>query len=283
MKKLLGAFWRICVLTIVYFIVNSILGILLPLSNDMMANMTSNDQALFFPLFLLNAFINMLVLYLLLKNMRFRGWKLFLSVWLTMAGLMSIMNCIELYWFNDAFPLFTYLDVTRMILTAIGAYGAAALAGTGLVKGFKREEQPRLTRFDTGKWGWKLLTFCVAYAFFYFACGFIPWLLFPEVSEFYASWALAPNNAVLILFNVFRGALWLLFSTPILIGVQPRKKVFWLLPLALNTGTAIATIIPSAVMPGIIRLAHFIELGFSMTIVGLFAAWFFVKSNTPTE
>jgi hypothetical protein len=30
-------------------------------------------------------------------------------------------------------------------------------------------------------------------------------------------------------------------------------------------------------MPGIARLGHFIELGFSMTVVGLFMAWLFVK------
>lgn len=67
----------------------------------------------------------------------------------------------------------------------------------------------------------------------------------------------------------------------ILLGVITRKVAFWLMPLVLFTGTAVATITPSAVMPGIVRLAHFIELGFSMIVVGLFMVWFFVRDKAP--
>jgi hypothetical protein len=35
-------------------------------------------------------------------------------------------------------------------------------------------------------------------------------------------------------------------------------------------------------MPGIVRLAHFIELGFSMIVVGLFMVWLFVKIADET-
>ena len=62
MKKLLSAFWQILVLTIVYFVVNAIMGVLLPLSNDMISAMTTEDQALFMPLTLLTMFINMTVM-----------------------------------------------------------------------------------------------------------------------------------------------------------------------------------------------------------------------------
>ncbi|MCK4470785.1 MAG: hypothetical protein KAW49_03265, partial [Anaerolineae bacterium] len=54
---------------------------------------------------------------------------------------------------------------------------------------------------------------------FYYCCGFIPWTLFPQVREFYASWAATTEPIpVLLLFNVPRGALWFLFSLPILLG-----------------------------------------------------------------
>ena len=88
--------------------------------------------------------------------------------------------------------------------------------------------------------------------------------------------------SVLLLFNVFRGALWLVFSLPILLGAKTRKVAFWLMPLVLFNGTAMEHMLPSAVLPGGVRLAHFIELGFSMIVVGLFMVWFFVKDAKET-
>ncbi|MBI9043124.1 MAG: hypothetical protein JEZ06_01490 [Anaerolineaceae bacterium] len=283
MKNIITAFWKIVVLTIVFFVINSVMGVILPLSNDMMAAMSSSDQAIFSPLFLLNVFINMTVMYLMLIHMRFRSWKLWLIVWLAFFGLFNFMNAVELYWYNEAFPLFTYLDVTKLILIALIAYGVSTLVGTWLVKGFKPEELARQTSFDVGRFGWKVLLFCVAYSLFYYCCGFIPWMI-PEVREFYANWALTMEPIpVLLLFNVFRGALWLVFSLPVLMGARNRKSAYWLMPLVLFAGTAGATIIPSAVMPGIVRLGHFIELGFSMSVVGVFMVWLFLKEQQQKE
>jgi hypothetical protein len=283
MKMLLSAFWKILLLTIVYFVVNAIMGILLPLSNDMMTVMTPEDQAAFIPLFLLNIFINMTVMYLALIYLKYQGWKLFLAVWVAFFGLFIVLNYIELYWYNESFPLFTYLDVTKLMIGALVAYGLAALVGTWLVGGFKRDAQKSQTIFETGRYGWRIGLFCVIYPLFYLCCGFIPWS-FPEAREFYASWALTMEPIpVLLLFNVFRAALWFLFTLPLLLGAKTRKQAFWLVPLVLVTGTAGACIAPSAFLPGIVRLAHFIELGFSMSIVGLFMVWLFLKEKNGQE
>lgn len=282
MKKIFSAIWKILLLTVVYFILNAIMGIVLPLSNDMIAAMTLEDQAAFMPLFLLNTLINMTVMYLVLINLRYQGWKLFVGAWMAFWGLFTVLNAVELYWYNEAFPLFTYLDVTKMIINSLIVYGLTTLVGTWLVGGFKREEGEHQTAFEAGRYGWKIIVFCVAYAFFYYCCGFIT-RIFPEVREFYAGWAMTMEPIpVLILFNVPRGALWFIFSLPILFGAKTRKQAYWLMPLVLFAGTAVATIIPSAVMPGIVRLAHFIELGFSMIVVGVFMAWFFVKDADET-
>jgi hypothetical protein len=280
MKKVLSAFWKILLLTVVYFLMNAVTGAVLPLSNDMMAAMTPADQAAFMPLFLTKSFINMVVIYLLLTHLRTRGWKLFVGVWMAFWGIITVLNGIELYWYNEAFPLFTYLDVTKMIVSSLISYGVIALLGAWLVGGFKREEGPKRTGFDGGRYGWKILLFCVAYALFYYCCGFIT-RIFPEVREFYAGWAATMESIpVLLLFNVFRGGLWLLFSLPVLLGAKTRRTAFWLMPLVLFNGTAMEHMLPSAVLPGIVRLAHFIELGFSMLVVGWFMVWFFVKDKT---
>jgi hypothetical protein len=256
------------------------MGTLLPLSNDMTAAMTPEDQAAFMPLFLLKVFCNMVVMYLVLIYLRYKGWKLFFGVWMAFWGLITVLNAIELYWYNEAFPLFTYLDVTKLIIISLIAYGLTTLVGVWLVGGFKREETEKLTIFEAGPYGWKVLLFCVAYAIIYYCCGFIT-RLFPAAVEFYAGWAATMESIpVLLLFNVFRGALWLVFSLPILLGARTRKVAFWLMPLVLFNGTAMEHIMPSAVLPGGVRLAHFIELGFSMIVVSLFMVWFFLKDKT---
>lgn len=281
MKKIFSAFWKILVMTVIYFIVNAVMGVVLPLSNDMMAAMTPEDQAAFTPLFLLKVLINMVVMYQMLTYLRYKSWKLFLGVWMAFWGLITVLNAIELYWYNEAFPLFTYLDVTKLILNSLIAYGLTTLIAVWLVGGFKREAAQKLTTFDAGRYAWKVNLFCVAYALFYYCCGFIT-RLFPAAVEFYAGWAATMESVpVLLLFNVFRGALWLVFSLPVLLGAKTRKVAFWLMPLVLFNGTAMEHIMPSAVLPGGVRLAHFIELGFSMIVIGLFMVWFFVRDKAP--
>jgi hypothetical protein len=279
MKNALLALLRIVALVVVYFITNAIVGVLLPLSNAMVAALPADEQASFMPLFLLNTLINMIVLLVVLTRLRYKGWKLFLAATITFFGLFGVLNGIELIWYNEAFPLLTYLDVIKMMITNLLSYGAAALAGTLLIKGFSKEEQTHNTRFDVGRWGWKIGLFVVLYPLFYYCCGFIPWS-FPKVREFYATWALTTEPIpVLLLFNVFRGALWFLFSLPILLGVTTHKQALWLLPLVMMTGTAVACLTPNAMMPPIVRLGHSIELGFSMAVVGVFVAWLFLKEK----
>jgi hypothetical protein len=109
MKKIFSAFWKILLLTVVFFIGNAVMGVVLPLSNDMMAAMTPEDQAIFTPLFLLNTFITMTVIYLLLTHMRYKGWRLFLAGWvawmedwLILRGLSAIL--LLLWFFYPNFP-----------------------------------------------------------------------------------------------------------------------------------------------------------------------------------
>lgn len=279
MKTTLLAVLRIGALVVIYFLVNVVMGILLPLSNDLSAALPAEEQALFMPLFLLHILINMSVLLIVLNRLRYQGWKLFLATAIAFVGLFSWMNTVELLWYNEAFPLLTYLDVVKTMIGDLLSYGVAALVGTLLVKGFSKEEQVSNTHLHVGRFGWKIALFVVLYPLFYFCCGLIP-MSIPEVQEFYATWALTSEPIpVLLLFNVFRGALWWLFSLPILLGVTTRKQALWLLPLVLVTGTAGALIMPNALMPPIVRLGHFIELGFSMTVIGVFVPWLFLKEK----
>jgi hypothetical protein len=55
------------------------------------------------------------------------------------------------------------------------------------------------------------------------------------------------------------------------------------MPLVLVTGTAVATMIPSALMPSYVRIAHFVELGFSMTVVGIFMVFLFLRGEPVKE
>jgi hypothetical protein len=276
MKHILSALLKTLLLTVVYFIVNAVVGVLLPLSHDMVAALLPEEQASFMPLFLLNTFINVAVLLTTLSCLRYKGWKLFLAGTISFFGLFGVLNGIELIWYNESFPLITYLDAVKMMITNLLTYGVTALVGTWLIKGFKKEEQARKPVFDAGRYGWKIGLFSVLYPLFYYCCGFIPWV-FPEVREFYAGWATTSEPIpVLLLFNVFRGALWFAFSLPILLGTTTRRRAFWLLPLVMVTGTAISFVTPNPYMPPMVRVGHFIELTFSMTVVGVFMVWLFL-------
>jgi prolipoprotein diacylglyceryltransferase len=74
------------------------MGVLLPLSNDMIAALPADEQTSFMPLFLLNVLINMIVLFITLTRLRYRGWKLFLATTVTFFGLFGVLNAIELIW-----------------------------------------------------------------------------------------------------------------------------------------------------------------------------------------
>ncbi len=277
-KKIFNVIWKVLLLSIVYIVASALMSQVLPLSNDMMAAMSEADRAIFFPLYFLQTIIYMSVIHLTLVTLRQSGWRLLLGCWMAVFGLFSLLNNIELYWFNESFPLFSYLDVTKLVIKDLISYGVTVLMGVWLVKGFSREPVAAQVRFDAGEKGWKVILFCVTYPLIYYCFGFIPWLFFPEIREFYASWAISSEPIyVLLLFNIPRAMLWLLFSLPILFGVRTRCQAYWLLPLLMVMGTAFAVIVPSAVMPGQVRLAHFIELFLSMALIGIYMVRLFVK------
>lgn len=283
MKNIMFILLKIIVLVVVCFIVDAVTGILLPLSHDVIAALSVEEQASFMPLYLLNTLINMSVLFITLNCLRYRSWKLYLAVFISFYGLFMVMNQLEMLWFIEAFPLFTTLDVIKMSFAALFTFGLTALVGTWLVKGFKKEEEARSTVFDAGRFAWKIGLFMVLYSLFYVCCGFIAWA-FPATRELYAGWAETMETIpVLLLFQVFRGGLWFLFSLPILLGVTTRKQAFWLLPLILVTATALALIVPNASFPAMVRLAHGIELTFCMTVVGIFMVWLFLKEKKGQE
>jgi hypothetical protein len=272
MKKIFSAFWKILLLTIVYFILNAIMGMLLPLSNDMTAAMTPEDQAAFMPPRFSSIWwlCTWYWLFCVIKAGSFSwvfGWPFGVYSTLSMAP-----SCIGIT------RLFLYLPIW---MSPSCLYLRSLFTGQlpWLVGGFKREATEKQISFDAGRYAWKVILFCVAYSFFYYGCGFIT-RLFPAAVEFYAGWAATMEPLYMLLsFNVFRGALWLVFSLPILLGARTRKVALWLMPLMLFNATAMEHMLPSAVLPGGVRLAHFIELGSSMIVVGLFMVWLFVKDK----
>jgi hypothetical protein len=173
--------------------------------------------------------------------------------------------------------------VGKNLITTFFSYAAVALVGTFLVKGFKKTETKRRTGFDIGRFGWKIALFLVLYPPFYYFCGFIAWS-FSATRVLYAKWVVTMESTwVLLLYNVPRAGLWLLFSVPLLLGVTTRKQAFWLMPVVLVTATALAFITPNPTFPPMVRLAHGIELGLSMTVVGVFMVLLFLKEKTGQE
>lgn len=267
----------ILAMTVVFLIVTAVAGLWLPLSNDLYAAMSAADKALFRPLYILDTAIKMAVLYAVIRTTRLSGRKRFAAAWMASFGLFNLVNATEMLWYKESFPLITFLDIAKMVVTGLIAYGVTTLVGTLMLAPHPDRQESNAAAFRTGPYHSRVLLFCLLYPIFYYACGFISWS-FTEARAFYANWATtAEPTYALLLFNVFRGGLWLGFSAPVLVGVKNKRQAFWLMPAMLFAGTSISVITPSALLPGIVRFAHFIELGISMAVVGLFMAWLFVK------
>lgn len=140
----------------------------------------------------------------------------------------------------------------------------------------------------TQKIALKILGLSILYMVFYFFLGyFIAWQ-FPKLREFYSGSTNILNfgshmiNQVdedpgLILFQVFRGALWTMVTYIIAnsIGVKKNLEKYLLIGLLLSVGLCTPLFVPNEYMPVGVRIGHFFELLVENFLFGVIAAYVF--------
>ena len=128
-----------------------------------------------------------------------------------------------------------------------------------------------------GQWVVKLAAIAIIYCVLYFGFGFVVAWSNPELRAMYGE---GVNQAMfslyrLILFQVFRSALWVLFALPVIRGTRgPTWQVALIVGLLYALPMNIAHASPNPFMPDpSVRLSHFIETSTSNFIFGLIVTW----------
>ena len=281
-KSLIGHLLRFVGLTLLYFILFSAIGALVPM--ELMPMEAVDPSAIFTGILLASAAI-VLVVMLLIANASWHWLKLIVGVWFVLFGVMSFMAQIETWYFAPALgiprSLATSILLRDVLLTLVFAPLAVLVMGRLLrpadIAASQSESMP------PRQWAVKLAAIEGAYLILYFGFGFIAAWQNPALRQMYGggSNSLVFNNAILVPLQIFRSLLWVLFLLPAMRMLKARPVwgalIIGLLPaIPMNMGHAV----PNPIMPNpSVQLSHFIETASSNFLFGLFIYWLLHRSH----
>jgi len=292
-KTIAGAFVQWLGASIGFMVCLTLVNMAFPMLASIMSLRPANG---FLPsglAFLFNGAVNGLVLVWAGRRSSFKGLGLWGTLVALSFGTQTLMTQIETAYFISAFPLLhgnfeVYAIVWRGLLVA----GLLSLLVTWMVGGFSRkpraEKSFSLTEKDVVKAGAWLAAFYIA---LYFLFGyFVAWQS-QAVRLFYGGpqelnsivnqlGQTFMNRPEIILFQYFRGELWILCLVPLFAGFSGKRwelVVVSALALALLPTAQLAFANP--LMPAEVSVMHFWEVSISTGIFGALCAWFIPKER----
>lgn len=242
---------------------------------------------------LIVALVNVLVVAALILTSRWGGWKLAVSLALAYYGAVTALTQIETWYFLSS------LTVDRALLPRLFVMGiptafvfvplAVWLLGKG--RGERGRTRDGVLEMAAPQWMWKLALLACVYVALYWTAGyFIAWQN-PELRAFYSR----PGEALpflthtadtfrsepeLFLFQLLRGALWVLCALPVIRG--SRVATGWtalLVGLLFSAPQNVVHILANPLMPAAsVRLSHMIETATSTFVFGLLVVWILSRS-----
>jgi hypothetical protein len=128
----------------------------------------------------------------------------------------------------------------------------------------------------------------VIYPVIYLVFGFFVAYGSEATRMFYASTSLGGSPAlssqvVLVVFQIFRGALWAVCCLPVAALLSRREDLVGVLGLGLPVFTALGLINTNPVMPEAVRYAHGFELATSMTLFGVALGFLLSRRRESTK
>lgn len=229
---------------------------------------------------LLVAFVNTLVISLVVARSAWSGWRLVAATIFAWYGAMTFMTQIESTWFGPALgitpSLLPALFLNSVPLVVFFTPAAVFLWGKWQPPAATSATATRLP-LSAPEWFWKLAVIAGVYVVLYFGFGyFVAWQN-PALRDMYGGGANAQvfDYARLVPFQIVRGVLWALFTLPVIRMTRgPRWQVVLLVALFLSLPPTIALALPNPIMPDAsVRLSHFIETSTSNFINGAFLTW----------
>ncbi|NPV75252.1 MAG: hypothetical protein HPY59_02645 [Anaerolineae bacterium] len=235
-------------------------------------------------LVLLAAFLVAAVTAYLLQNLRGRGWRLGIALFLAFYSLNTVLVAVEAYYLSDVLPLPLAL---RLLVNGAIAAGLFTLASLWIFGRLQEGTETGIPPFWLGmswfRWviGLLLCAFCWVVLFIIVgSLVFRPLALAlapVEAPVYFASFdALAETQGPQILvFQAVRGAIWALLTLPLLRLLKGDwRKVGVQLGLAFAVWMGVNLLYPSGLSVRI-QTAHFVEVALENFLYGLLLAWFF--------
>lgn len=285
LKKILAAAARFLILCAVYtaaFIIPTLVFPLSPALTAAAAGQTGNPGLAI----LINAVLMSVLILVLFHNPRVRGVPLVLLALISLWGLQTFMTQIETWYFREAFPLITGEEFPffflRNLLT-LGIFLPAAAWVCGCLKhGSVIEQKAVMPGFK--RIAAVLPVLGVLYIILYFVFGYyVAWQVGKvrffysgslEMKGFIEQWLFTMNmHNWIVPFQWLRGMMWGALSLPLMMILgSERKRAMLLFPVFFGLIPVIQLFFPNPVMPEAVRMAHFVEVGFSTGVFGFLAA-----------
>ena len=280
---------------LVGFLISFIIGSnVLPLSKALMDAVPPSG---FFPTpvaFLFIGAVNALVLVWAGRRSTFRGLAMWMQLFVLSFGTQVFMTQIETAYFISAFPLLhgnfaLYQIVLHGFVTSV----MFALLVTWLVGGFSKKPRPQrlfaVTNDDAVKAGsWLAVIYVALYLLFGY---YVAWqsqelrLFYGGPSELnspFAQWGQTlMDRPEILVFQYWRGVLWILCLIPLFMGFSGRRvELVILSALALGLLPTAELAFANPLMPATVSAYHFVEVSISTGIFGALCAWFVPKVLT---
>ncbi len=294
-KSIFGIFLQILCVTIGFLISLTIPSLLIPMPKAMLdatpaSGFVSGTLAL-----LLNGLVNAVILVWAGRRSTYKGLALWGQLLVLSFGAQVFMTQIETAYFLSAFPLLHgNFEVYGLILRGLLTSALVTLLVTWMVGGFSKKARPQaqfvVTNDGTVRSGWWL---SFVYILLYMLFGyFVAWQsqvlrLFyggpAELNSFFNQWGQSlMNRPELLVFQYFRGILWIVCLIPLFKGFSGKRiELVVLSALALALLPTMQLAFANPLMPPTVSFYHFVEVSISTGIFGALCAWFVPKLLMP--
>ena len=219
-------------------------------------------------------------IFFVIKHTDYSGKILFLNLLFVIFFIQYFMTQIETLFFGHAFIVLSKFDIVLLMLAGLfPLLGVTAL----LVKFFQHEEDNIVyerEKINIKDILIKLGIIGIIYLCVYMLFGYFVAWQFEELRIFYSGsteklsfWEKLVNNVktnpIIFPFQILRGILFGIAIIPIKNMVSKNKMVFITSVCLVYLCTAVVLIIPNALFPDMVRIAHLIEMSSSMLLFGI--------------
>jgi hypothetical protein len=283
-KELVLLVPKFIALVVLYFICFSVASALL-LRPDLVPQPPADESGNAIVALFAVSLLNTLVLTWIILRSRWEGWRLILSIFLISYGVTTFMPQIETAVFVTRLPpgMLVRLFVVGAIVSGLFSPLAVIILGKLKSDASEYNADSRLS-MPLMQWAWKLGFIAISYVIIYFTFGyFIAWKS-PAVRAYYGGndpgSFLAQIQSVfrdqpwLPPFQILRSMLWVGIALPV---IKMMKGPWWEAGLAVALLFSVVMcsllLLPNALMPAEVRMAHLVETASSNFLFGWLLVW----------